>query len=280
MNAELTRWRKVVATGILALLWTTAAEAEGSLDPSAPPASSMHTLEDLYQKQAQVRELLEAHAVPRTFSATTTVVRAGSYPATNLATVDPDLAAENIAKDVAIFGVTGTLASGGGAGVIRIPRTGQTASFATGDDGNLQKGLAWPSPRFTDNGNGTMTDQLTELVWVKAPHALPGNSGAIRWTNAVDLCNALVYAGHDDWRLPNLVEIESLRNMGAAVLSTWLNSQGFSGIQPDMYWSSSELAGSPNSWFYLHFGNSAQGGWGIATSLFAWPVRGDAGGNP
>ena len=34
----------------------------------------------------------------------------------------------------------------------RVPKTGQTTSYAAGDDGALQKGVAWPSPRFTDNG--------------------------------------------------------------------------------------------------------------------------------
>ena len=39
-----------------------------------------------------------------------------------------------------------------------VPKTGQTTSYATGDDGQLEKGVAWPYPRFTDNGDGTVTD--------------------------------------------------------------------------------------------------------------------------
>src|SRR5262249_3439758 len=34
-----------------------------------------------------------------------------------------------------------------------VPRTGQTTSYAAGDDGALQKGVAWPNPRFTVNVN-------------------------------------------------------------------------------------------------------------------------------
>ncbi len=53
-----------------------------------------------------------------------------------------------------------------GAGrVIELPRTGQTDRHATGDDGDLEKGVAWPTPRFMDNGNGTITDNLTGLMW-------------------------------------------------------------------------------------------------------------------
>ncbi|HEY6999536.1 MAG TPA: hypothetical protein VH851_16480 [Candidatus Binatia bacterium] len=48
-----------------------------------------------------------------------------------------------------------------------VPRTGQTTSYATGDDGALRKGVVPPSPRFSDNANGTVIDNLTELIWLK-----------------------------------------------------------------------------------------------------------------
>ena len=50
-----------------------------------------------------------------------------------------------------------------------IAKTGQTTSYATGDDGDLQNGVALPAwyPRFTDNGDGTVTDNLTGLMWAK-----------------------------------------------------------------------------------------------------------------
>ena len=47
-----------------------------------------------------------------------------------------------------------------------IPKTGKTTSWATGDDGDLQIGVAWPNPRFIDNGDGTVMDKLTDLVWL------------------------------------------------------------------------------------------------------------------
>jgi len=39
-----------------------------------------------------------------------------------------------------------------------VPQTGQTQSYSAGDDGDLQVGKPWPDPRFTDNGDGTVTD--------------------------------------------------------------------------------------------------------------------------
>ena len=56
--------------------------------------------------------------------------------------------------------VTPMAAQGGGKGSqvkapAPVPRTGQDVLYATGDDGDLQKGVLWPVPRFRDNGNGT-----------------------------------------------------------------------------------------------------------------------------
>jgi hypothetical protein len=33
-------------------------------------------------------------------------------------------------------------------------------------DGEIRAGVAWPTPRFTDNGDGTATDNLTGLTWL------------------------------------------------------------------------------------------------------------------
>ena len=45
-----------------------------------------------------------------------------------------------------------------------VPKTGLTSSYLTGDDGDLQKGVPSPNPRFTNNGDGTVTDNLTGLM--------------------------------------------------------------------------------------------------------------------
>ena len=50
-----------------------------------------------------------------------------------------------------------------------VSKTGQTVSYATGDDGDLERGVEKPplKDRFTDNGDGTVTDNLTGLIWLK-----------------------------------------------------------------------------------------------------------------
>jgi len=60
---------------------------------------------------------------------------------------------------------------------IFLPRTGQTTSYATGDDGDVQAGNP-RATRFVDNGNGTVTDRATGLQWVKQPELIiPGETG-------------------------------------------------------------------------------------------------------
>ena len=50
---------------------------------------------------------------------------------------------------------------------VPLARTGQITSYAPGDDGDLQMGVANPTPRFTDNRDGTVTDRLTGLTWTQ-----------------------------------------------------------------------------------------------------------------
>ena len=69
-----------------------------------------------------------------------------------------------------------------------VPKTGQTKCYetddlaseipcgGTGQDGDLQRGFRWPTPRFTDNGNGTVTNNLTGnltgLIWLNIKYIL------------------------------------------------------------------------------------------------------------
>jgi hypothetical protein len=121
-----------------------------------------------------------------------------------------------------------------------VAKTGQTISFRTGDDGDLQKGVASPDPRFTDNGDRTVTDNLTGLMWAKNP----GVNGTMNWDAAIDFANNFGLGGegcgsslYTDWRLPNRSELESLMDLG--------NYPSFPSVFPfinyllsEYYWSS------------------------------------------
>jgi len=61
---------------------------------------------------------------------------------------------------------------------------------------------------FHDNGDGTVSDSATGLMWSKTD----GGKGmdwktALAWVQAQ---NALKYGGHDDWRMPNAKELQSI----------------------------------------------------------------------
>ncbi len=58
---------------------------------------------------------------------------------------------------------------------------------------------------LVDNGDGTITDRATGLMWMQA------DSGAgLDWEEALAYCERLEHAGHDDWRLPNAKELQSI----------------------------------------------------------------------
>jgi hypothetical protein len=91
----------------------------------------------------------------------------------------------------------------------------------------LEKGVG-VSARFKDNGNGTVTDSLTGVIWLKNGQCLQFFSGDITsnnfrsWVNAIDAANQLAsgYCGltdgskAGDWRLPNRKELDSLLDLG------------------------------------------------------------------
>jgi len=93
-------------------------------------------------------------------------------------------------------------------------QTGQTGSYKTGDDGDLQRGIECPVPRFEVNGNGTVTDHLTGLIWLENASRFRGRT----WSQALIDCNNLESGSNGlsdgsvsgDWRLPNRKELMSL----------------------------------------------------------------------
>ena len=123
-------------------------------------------------------------------------------------------------------------------------KTGQTTSYLTGDDGDLQPGRAWPSPRFTDNGDGTITDNMTGLMWEQDP-----DENAKTWADALTYAAGSALGGYSDWRVPNVLEMASLFNYdtawsGSDTQADWLVSVGFStAVSHYRWWTSTTVAG-------------------------------------
>ena len=96
-------------------------------------------------------------AVNITPGASAQTIPAGYHNGSGSVAGDANLVAGNIKNGVSIFGVTGTLGS-------KLPQSGQTTSYGPGSDGNVQAGATLS---YTDNTDGTITDQNTGLMWEK-----------------------------------------------------------------------------------------------------------------
>ena len=146
-----------------------------------------------------------------------------------------------------------------------VAKTGQTYTYTPGDDGDYQIGVPWPEPRFIDHGNGTVTDVLTGLIWLKEGNCdkffSSDNSGKNErwWTDAISACNQLSspYCGLTDdsetgyWRLPNINELLSL-----VVRKTWspaLSGPMRSSTQNAEYWTSTALVDPTDYKWYVNF---------------------------
>ena len=196
-----------------------------------------------------------------------------------------------------------------------------TYPYVGGEDGAIQAGVVWPAQRFADNGDETQTDNLTWLVWAKdagspilctdgstrnygpSYSSCPGstvtdnkvlcNGGTKVWQDALDYVACLNrnnYLGQNDWRIPNINELESLVNAGQANPAAWLTGQGFSNVSSTIglagaNWSSTSDISYPFTAFFIMMGNGgvysepkaipSGGGVVILPWNYMWPVRGN-----
>ncbi|MDF3820197.1 DUF1566 domain-containing protein [Leptospira sp. 96542] len=113
-------------------------------------------------------------------------------------------------------------------------------------------GKEFPQARkYIDNGNGTVLDLDTSLVWQKctagysnANLCTGGGVTVMNWTNAINYCNSLNLAGKI-WRLPNLSELMSLTDPRFFPAQASLNPSFFPNTDPFNYWSSTSFIGDP-----------------------------------
>jgi hypothetical protein len=154
-------------------------------------------------------------------------------------------------------------------------KTGQTTSRATGDDGDLERGVSWPAPRFTDHGDGTVTDKLTGLMWAKNAN-LPNE--ALTWQGALDYVKALNsgagLGGYHDWRLPNRKELFSLIDHSTYKSALLPAGHPFQNVHN--YYSSSTTDASNSSYAWIvdmRDGCVYSCGKSDNYFVYVWPVR-------
>ncbi len=271
----------------------------GTLNPTAGPtaaASQMYTLTDLYNQ-------LDT-GVTGSKAAAFTEPASGPAGGSGFKTLDEVMAkmpvvdatdgavATNVLSSKKFWGLTSG-AWGLQTGTnppAPVPRTGQTSPSDSGTDGALQKGAALPSPRFTDNNNGTVTDNLTGLIWLQNANCA---NASRNWATALadvvslngtgkmnnNICGDTSNSGtyQTDWRLPNVRELYSLIDL-AYLNPALATGHPFLDVQSANYWSSTSVAGATttNAWnVNLGLGNVRSAAKTTTVDpYYVWPVRG------
>jgi hypothetical protein len=114
-----------------------------------------------------------------------------------------------------------------------VPKTGKTLSYLPGDDGDLRQGVPWPDPRFTDNEDDTVTDNLTGLIWTQSANLY----GTTTLSVALTSCSSCAEGGYTDWRLPNVRELQTLIDYGQPPKPMLPAGHPFTGpFGPGDYW--------------------------------------------
>ena len=184
-------------------------------------------------------------------------------------------------------GAAGAPAPSAPAGLIALPKTGQTTCYDTsvppvavacttvgippGQDGASQTGVAEPATSFTVDGTGAcVTDNLTGLMWTQNAN-LPGATQT--WQQALDYANSLSLCGFTDWRLSNRKELRSLMHYNRRDNAPVLNVAGFSNVRASNYWSSSSVVVSPASAWFVNMSDGGVNPSDKTVSYYVWPVR-------
>ncbi|MBU2513795.1 DUF1566 domain-containing protein [bacterium] len=107
------------------------------------------------------------------------------------------------------------------------------------------RGNQLATSEMVDNTDGTVTDNTTGLIWQQA------EAGSLTWESAISYCEGLSLTGKDDWRLPNIVELESI--IDDSIHSPAVNLALFPGVTSNGYWSSTTHAELTFHAMYSHF---------------------------
>ncbi len=129
---------------------------------------------------------------------------------------------------------------------------------------------------YVDNGDGTVTDNATGLMWTRN-----ANHGMMLYEAATNYCRNLDFAGYKDWRLPAVqikgkgqAEFESLGHHGGGVPYEAPGTP-FMAVQLGAYWSSVTNTNDQELAFCMYMTNGSVRAGERSSVSFVWPVRGE-----
>jgi hypothetical protein len=166
-------------------------------------------------------------------------------------------------------------------------KTGQKASRYPNDDGALEMGVTWPAERFTDHGDGTVTDNLTKLMWLKDANCF---ASAMLWQDTLDTVSDFnsdpgsydceeYTAAYKDWHLPNRKELLSLVDRSKYYYSALPTGHPFVNQESQYHghWWTSTTDPSDDRYAYrIHLSGTAvmEKASKTVNPVYLWPVRG------
>jgi len=140
----------------------------------------------------------------------------------------------------------------------------------TGQDGELQRGLDWPDPRFIVRQEA-VHDRLTGLFWLKNADVSPGT---MSWEESLHYIKRLdlpLLGKSTRWRLPTINELESLVDC-ARHTPALPGGHPFENVS-DVYWSSTSSFFEPDWAWALYLNKGATGvGFKRGKGFHLWPV--------
>jgi hypothetical protein len=146
-----------------------------------------------------------------------------------------------------------------------LPDTGQTSNYTSsfGEDSDYSIN----PPSYTDNGNGTVTDNNTRLIWQQSD-----DNTRRTWSTVTSYCTSLSLAGFNDWRLPNPKELQSI--VHADEYYPLINTTIFPGTESSDYWSSTPNVHSPSDAWHVDFQSGEVYGYSETWNPYVRCVRG------
>lgn len=117
---------------------------------------------------------------------------------------------------------------------------------------------------YKDNGDGPVTDASTGLSWMRCAigqlwtgSTCMATATAYLWPYAYALTGAVSFAGHNDWRLPNVRELQTI--LDRSKYSPAIDAATFPNTPATPFWSATDYAGVPSAAWYVHFGDGYVG---------------------